>query len=50
MAVCALEADPATSVREAHVLAGLVEDAVREAVPDLADVIVEVSARAAADA
>ena len=50
VAVCALEADPSTSVREAHVLAGLVEDAVREAVPVLADVIVEVSARAAADA
>jgi cation diffusion facilitator family transporter len=50
VAVCALETDPTTSVREAHVLAGLVEDAVREALPDLADVIVEVSARTAADA
>jgi divalent metal cation (Fe/Co/Zn/Cd) transporter len=50
VAVCALEADPAISVRAAHVLAGDVEDAVREAVPVLADVIVEVSARTAADA
>jgi cation diffusion facilitator family transporter len=44
VAVCALEADPAMSVREAHVLAGHVEDVVRAAVPVLADVIVEVSA------
>jgi divalent metal cation (Fe/Co/Zn/Cd) transporter len=50
VAVCALEADPAISIRAAHVLAGDVEDAVREAVPVLADVIVEVSARTAADA
>jgi cation diffusion facilitator family transporter len=46
VAVCALEADPTLTVRAAHVLAGHVEDAVREAVPILADVIVEVSARA----
>jgi divalent metal cation (Fe/Co/Zn/Cd) transporter len=38
------------SVRAAHVLAGHVEDEVREAVPMLADVIVEVSARTSADA
>ncbi len=44
VAVCALETDPAMSVREAHVLAGHVEDVVRAAVPVLADVIVEVSA------
>lgn len=44
VAVCALEADPDMSVREAHVLAGHVEDVVRAAVPVLADVIVEVSA------
>ncbi|MEO9175876.1 MAG: cation diffusion facilitator family transporter [Gaiellales bacterium] len=44
VAVCALEADPTMSVREAHVLAGHVEDVVRAAVPVLADVIVEVSA------
>jgi cation diffusion facilitator family transporter len=44
VAVCALETDPAMSVREAHVLAGYVEDVVRAAVPVLADVIVEVSA------
>jgi cation diffusion facilitator family transporter len=50
VAVCALEADPSISVREAHVLAGEIEDAVREAVPELADVIVEVSARPAATA
>jgi cation diffusion facilitator family transporter len=48
VAVCALEADPSISVRAAHVLAGHVEDAVREAVPVLADVIVEVSARTSA--
>jgi cation diffusion facilitator family transporter len=47
VAVCALEADPAMSVREAHVLAGDVEDGVRAAVPVLADVIVEVSAATA---
>ena len=47
VAVCALEADPAMSVREAHVLAGHVEDVVRAAVPVLADVIVEVSAATA---
>jgi len=50
VAVCALEADPALSVRSAHLLAGQVEDAVREAIPVLADVIVEVSARTAVDA
>ena len=50
VAVCALEADPAMSVREAHVLAGHVEDVVRAAVPVLADVIVEVSAATAHDA
>jgi cation diffusion facilitator family transporter len=50
VAVCALMADPSMSVRAAHVLAGHVEDEVREAVPVLADVIVEVSARTTADA
>ena len=50
VAVCALEADSSLSVRAAHVLAGQVEDAVREAVPILADVIVEVSAAHAAPA
>jgi cation diffusion facilitator family transporter len=48
VAVCALEADASLSVRAAHLLAGQVEDAVREAVPILADVIVEVSARTSA--
>jgi cation diffusion facilitator family transporter len=48
VAVCALEADPSLSVRAAHLLAGDVEDAVREAVPILADVIVEVSPRTSA--
>lgn len=50
VAVCALMADPSMSVRAAHVLAGHVEDAVRDAVPALADVIVEVSARTTAGA
>jgi divalent metal cation (Fe/Co/Zn/Cd) transporter len=50
VAVCALMADPSMSVRAAHVLAGHVEDAVREAIPALADVIVEVSARPTAGA
>jgi hypothetical protein len=35
-------------VRAAHLLAGDVEDAVREAAPVLADVIVEVSPRTSA--
>jgi divalent metal cation (Fe/Co/Zn/Cd) transporter len=48
VAVCALEADPSLSVRAAHLLAGDVEDAVREAAPILADVIVEVSPRTSA--
>jgi cation diffusion facilitator family transporter len=50
VAVCSLEADPSLTVRAAHVLAGHVEDAVREAVPILADVIVEVSPRTSARA
>jgi cation diffusion facilitator family transporter len=48
VAVCALEADPSLTVRAAHLLAGEVEDAVREAAPILADVIVEVSPRTSA--
>jgi divalent metal cation (Fe/Co/Zn/Cd) transporter len=44
--VTALGADPGLSVRDGHLLASRVEDAVRAAIPDVAEVIVEVDAKA----
>ncbi len=46
LVVTALGADPALAVREGHVLASRVEDAVRAAIPGVAEVIVEVDAKA----
>lgn len=43
LVVTSLHADPGTSVREAHALASRVEDAVREVLADVDDVIVEVT-------
>jgi cation diffusion facilitator family transporter len=43
LVVTSLHADPGTSVRDAHALASRVEDAVRDVLPDIADVIVEVT-------
>jgi cation diffusion facilitator family transporter len=43
LVVTSLHADPGTSVREAHALASRVEDAVRDVVSDVDDVIVEVT-------
>jgi cation diffusion facilitator family transporter len=44
LVVTSLRAEPGRSVREAHVLASRVEDAVRDALDSVDDVIVEVSA------
>jgi cation diffusion facilitator family transporter len=46
LVVTSLRAEPGRSVREAHVLASRVEDAVRDALDSVDDVIVEVSADA----
>jgi divalent metal cation (Fe/Co/Zn/Cd) transporter len=46
LVVTALGADPGLAVREGHVLASRVEDAVRAAIPGVAEVIVEVDANA----
>jgi cation diffusion facilitator family transporter len=46
LVVTRLGADPNASVAEGHLLAGRVEEAVRAAIPDVAEVIVEVEARA----
>ena len=43
LVVTSLRAEPGCSVREAHVLASRVEDAVRDALDSVDDVIVEVS-------
>ena len=43
LVVTSLHADPGTSVRDAHALASRVEDAVREVLADVDDVIVEVT-------
>jgi cation diffusion facilitator family transporter len=42
LVVTSLESDPSVSVREAHALASRIEDAVREELSDVDDVIVEV--------
>ena len=41
--VTAIQAEPTLSVRQGHLLASRVEDAVRDALPDIDDVIVEVT-------
>jgi divalent metal cation (Fe/Co/Zn/Cd) transporter len=46
LVVTSLRAEPGRNVREAHVLASRVEDAVRDALDSVDDVIVEVSADA----
>jgi divalent metal cation (Fe/Co/Zn/Cd) transporter len=46
LVLTSLRAEPGRSVREAHVLASRVEDAVRDALDSVDDVIVEVSADA----
>jgi len=43
LVVTSLHADPSTSVRDAHALASRVEDAVRDVLADVDDVIVEVT-------
>jgi divalent metal cation (Fe/Co/Zn/Cd) transporter len=45
LVITAVAADPALSVRQGHALASRVEDAVRDALPDVDDVIVEVTRR-----
>jgi cation diffusion facilitator family transporter len=47
LVVTKIAADPGLSVRDGHLLAGRVEEAVRAAIPDVSEVIVEVDARAA---
>jgi cation diffusion facilitator family transporter len=43
LVVTSLHADPGTTVRDAHALASRIEDAVRDVLHDVADVIVEVT-------